>query len=212
MTRRPALPPIMTDLQHSPPSQPNGAAAHRSHGTVLLLGLAPAAEARFQAAQGLGVVWFPSMQWCPPLLGLLRRSETRLRDPIGLGAFLGLVAAQSACKFLLRVNRQSQFHDLELLEAFVLSGWLLYGASCLLLPAMPFRWLLRFGSMLVGCSIVVHHSQAFVLVRSCLDPAPVAERGLSRATRTRERGLMKPPCTGPEGAAGLGGWLARTHC
>jgi hypothetical protein len=41
-------------------------------------------EARFQAAQGLGVVWFPSMQWCPPLLGLLRRSETRLRDPVGL--------------------------------------------------------------------------------------------------------------------------------
>ena len=173
-----------------------------------LLGLAPpAAEAHFQAAQGLSVVWIPSMQWCPPLLGLLRRSETRLRDPVGLGAFLGLVSAQAACKVLLRVNLQSQasFNDIGLLEAFVLSGWLLYGASCVLLPAMPFRWLLRFGSMLVGCSIVVYHSQAFVLVRSCPDPAPVAKRGLSRATRTRERGLMKPPCTGPEDPAGRGG-------
>jgi hypothetical protein len=173
---------------------------------VRLRGLEPAvAEKRFQAAQGLGVVWVPSMQWCPPLLGLVRRSQTRVRDPLGVASFMALIGALAVCKFLLRANRVAQIglDGMELLEASVLSGWLLFFASSVLVSAMPFRWLLRFGSMLVACSVFVHHSlddQAALLVSYS---APRAAGVLSSACAVRVHALYG---SGGVGSTTCGMW------
>lgn len=135
-----------------------------------LFGLLPAAAERcFQEDQEQAVVWVQSLEWCPPMLALLRgNAHAKFQDTWGVAFFVTPLLAMATCNATLHLGWLSdrELEDTGLAEASIMSGWLLVFASSILLDAIPFRWLLRLVSVLVGGTVLIHHESAAVVVRS----------------------------------------------
>lgn len=126
-----------------------------------------ATELRFQVDQGRHVVWVRSLEWCPPALALLRgRARAKIVRPQAVAAHVILLFALAATKLYLHIQQPEDYIGLP--EAFMLSCWILYFVSSVLLPAFSFCWLLRLGSLLVVGSVLTHHDDAAVAVCACM--------------------------------------------
>jgi hypothetical protein len=145
----------------------------RPPGRVLLLGITPwSVEMVFQAEQQRAVVWVRSLEWCPPLLALLRgKAHAKFLDLWGLAVFLTWVLGMAVCKTSLHMGRlghryplEKELEDVGLAEASIMSGWLLVFWSSILLDVIPFHHLLRLGSFLLACTVLIHHEYSSTVV------------------------------------------------
>ena len=133
-----------------------------------LFGIRPAAaEGCFQDDQEQTVVWVQSLEWCPPMLALLRgKMHAKFLDPWAVAFFVTTLLAMATCNATLHLGwlDDRELEEIGLAEASIMSGWLLVFASSILLDAIPFRWLLRLVSLLVGGTVLIHHESAAVMV------------------------------------------------
>ena len=127
------------------------------------------AERSFQIAQGPPVVWIEGLRGCPPLLAGLRRAQTKILDSSRLAAYVTILVALAVCKAVLHMDRPAD--QIHLLEATCMSGWIVFLASSLAFSAIPFLWLLRLGSLLVGGTVIIHHHHNPIAVWTlCSEP------------------------------------------
>jgi len=156
--------------EHDVADAPEKSCHHPDDGAICRwpCGIKPlAVEVRFQADQGRHVVWVRSLEWCPPLLALLRgRARAKIVHPQAVFAHVTIAVALVACKTYLHMQQPEENTGLS--EAFLLSGWILYLTSSLLLPACSFHWLVRLGSLLVGGTILLRHDDDIGVVSKCV--------------------------------------------
>jgi hypothetical protein len=149
----------------------------------MLLGITPwSVEMVFQAEQQRAVVWVRSLEWCPPLLALIRgKAHAKFLDLWGLAVFLTWVLGMAVCNTALHMGRlghryplEKELEDVGLAEASIMSGWLLVFWSSILLDAIPFHHLLRLGSFLVACTVLIHHEYSSTVVGAVCAAFPAA--------------------------------------
>jgi len=179
-------------------------------------GIKPLAmEVRFQADQGRHVVWVRSLEWCPPLLALLRgRARAKIVHPQAVFAHVMIAVALVACKTYLHMQQPEE--NTELSEAFLLSGWILYLTSSLLLPACSFHWLVRLGSLLVGGTILLRHDDEIGMVSKyvfccCCCSAPTSFLAWVPARNPTHPHPFQTNAMGACGGGGLSSMSPRAH-
>jgi hypothetical protein len=149
-------------------------------------------EESFQADQARTVVWVQNSAWCPPVLALLRgRTRAKILRPWAVLVHVALIGGMAACKVSIHTDRRESYG---LVQSFVMSGWLLYSVSNLLLPMINFSWLSRLGPVLVCSSAFMFHHDHLAEVRPSRNVPPNPKGCCLLCTVTTSTAPLLLPC------------------